>query len=170
MYANRSEPIDIKRVLSDFRTQVIDEDEVQRVDIRRARIFDDTLVLFSRTHFDVHKHLKVNFIGEAAVDNGGLTREFFRLVISEVLQSCLFAGWPANVVPLHNIGDITLNHFYQIGRILTTCIIHGGQAPHCFARGIAEYLIYGQIKSDPCIDDVYDLQVRNSLKKVGFFV
>ena len=50
--------------------------------------------------------LRVVLIGEQAVDEGGPRRAFFHLILREAFSQCgLFAGYPANVLPLHNVGS-----------------------------------------------------------------
>jgi hypothetical protein len=129
------------------------------------RVFDDALFLFSRENFDISKRLHVRFIGESGIDDGGIRREFFRLIIKETLRSSPFAGWPSNVIPIRS-NNVTLNHYFQIWRILCASIIHGGEAPPCFSRGIAEFIIFNEIKTSPCIEDVPDNAIWQSLRKV----
>ena len=33
------------------------------------------------------------------------------------------------------------------------CPVQGGQPPVCFSTAVADYLVYGEITSQPCIDD-----------------
>ena len=44
--------------------------------MRRGHILDDTVVAL-RSNFDEKKHIRVSFLGEPAVDEGGPRREFF---------------------------------------------------------------------------------------------
>lgn len=81
-------------------------------------------------------------------------------------MSGLFAGWPCNVVPVHNIEAITSSKFYLIGKMIATCLVQGGQPPVCFAPAIAEYLVYDEIRTEANIDDVYDYTLRQKLEKV----
>ena len=63
-----------------------------------------TLGAFSKPNFDVSKMLKVIFIGEASVDEGGPHREFFQLSVREVLRMpSLFTGWPHNIIPQYKV-------------------------------------------------------------------
>jgi hypothetical protein len=111
--------------------------------------------------------LKVCFIGDASIDDGGPRREFFSLLLREIfVKSGLFYGWPDHVVPLHHIEAITTNQFYMIGKMLAVCMIQGGEPPVCFSKAIADYLVYERIESLPCIDDIPDVNIRNLMKKV----
>ena len=62
------------------------EEDRQRLHVRRSNLVIDTLNAFSRRSFDVSKMLKVVFISEGSVDEGGPRREFFQLAVKEVLK------------------------------------------------------------------------------------
>ena len=93
-------------------TQLDDGDCYQRLHVRRSHLVADTLRAFSKPTFDVSKSLKVVFVGEPSVDEGGPRREFFQLALKEIFaHSGLFSGWPTNVLPLHGylIGSTTFD-------------------------------------------------------------
>ena len=48
--------------------------------------------------FDVSRIIRIRFIGEAGVDDGGPKREFFRLFYEATGQSSgMFQGWPEGI-------------------------------------------------------------------------
>ena len=64
-----------------------------KVKVRRTHIWGDSMKVFRRV--DLKKRLKVTFIGEAGVDNGGPRREYLRLVMAVMVeQSHLLDGPP----------------------------------------------------------------------------
>ena len=116
MYAGVSREVTILHILIQYQRRVIvsrDEEDYQRISIRRPHLFKDALRAFSKPSFNVGKILKVKFIGEAAtVDDGGPRREFFSLLIKEIfLRSGLFFGWPSNVVVVQNIQALSANQY-----------------------------------------------------------
>ena len=111
--------------------------------------------------------LQVRFVGEEAVDEGGPRREFVHLLLQEIFKSHLFSGFPTNVVPRHNIKAVAENTFYYIRKIIATCIVQGSEAPVCFAKACADYLIHGRVGTPDCLEDISDPQIRESLEKVG---
>ena len=139
---------------------------MQLLHIRRSHVLSDALRQFSKTSFDVSKIIKVRFIGEEAVDTGGPQREFFYLVLREMFRSSLFQGYPSHTVPLHNVEAVASNIFYNIGKILATCIVQGGEAPVCFSKAMADYLIYDEIRSPVCLEHIAEQEIQNSLQKV----
>ena len=162
--------IEIKHVLLQHQRRVIianDEEDFQRIHVRRSHLFHDAFRAFSRSTFDISKMLRVCFIGDASIDDGGPRREFFSLLLREIfVKSGLFYGWPDHVVPLHHIEAITTNKFYMIGKMLATCMIQGGEPPVCFSNAVAEYLAYERIESRPCIDDIPDVSIRSLMNEV----
>lgn len=148
-----------------------DEEDCQRIHIRRSHLFSDAMRAFSRPTFNVSKMLKVIFIGDTSVDEGGPRREFFQLLMKEAFSvSGLFAGWPDSVVPIHNVAAVTSNEYYVVGKMIATSLVQGGQPPVCFAPAIAEYLVYDKIRSEPNMNDIYDHSVREKLEKVASYV
>ena len=70
-----------------------DNEDVQRLHIRRSHVFLDALRQFSKRSFDVSKMLQVRFVGEQAVDEGGPRREFFYLLTHEIFKSSFLLGF-----------------------------------------------------------------------------
>ena len=75
----------------------------------------------------------------------------------------LFCGWPENVVPIHNV-EAVANNFYTIGKLIAPCLVQVGQPPVCFAGAVADYLLYNEIKCQPCLGDILDYTVQQNLK------
>ena len=88
-----------------------DDEDVQRIHVRRSHVFEDSVRQFSKDTFNVTKILKVRFVGESAVDDGGPRREFFQLLNAIASKSGLFSGFPDHVVPLHNVDALVHDKF-----------------------------------------------------------
>ena len=90
-----ADTVKVKHILLQHQDKVMCKglDDVQRIVVRRSHLFSDAFRTFSRSVFDPTKYLKVTFVGEPAVDEGGPRRELFRLLIqSATCQSGLFTG------------------------------------------------------------------------------
>ena len=44
--------------------------------------------------------------------------------------------------------------YYIMGKMIATCVIQGAEAPACFANAVADYLVYGEVKSK-CVLMIY---------------
>ncbi len=159
----------IKHVLLQHQHRVIrpvSDQNIQRIHVRRNNIFADALRQFSKQAFDVSKTLRVRFVGEAAVDEGGPRREFFHLLMQDTFKSALFAGYPNHTVPLHNVEAVSNNTYFFVGKMIATCVIQGGEVPACFAKAVADYLVFDQVSAAFCLDDIPDYEARMCLQKV----
>ncbi len=79
------------------------------------------------------------------MDDGGPRREFFSILMRDAFsKSGLFSGWPENVLPIHSIQGVADNHFYVIGKMISTSIVQGGQPPLCFSRAAADFIVYNK--------------------------
>lgn len=55
--------------------------------IRRDYIIEDALVqLQNKSHEDLKKQLKVKFVNEEGIDEGGVQKEFFQLAMRELID------------------------------------------------------------------------------------
>lgn len=115
--------------------------------------------------------LKVRFVGESAVDDGGPRREFFQLLLNAIAnKSGMFSGFPNHVVPLHNVNAVLNNKYFVVGKMIAAALVQGGQPPVFFAGAVADFLVYNRVKSSVDIDDIADYEVRECLKKVCMHV
>lgn len=144
-----------------------DEDVCQRINVRRSDVFHDGIRAFGRSSFDACKCLKVRFIGEPAVDQGGPRREFFRLFLSEMGEiSGLFRGWPLHLSPVSNSQAVANKVFFTCGKVLASMIVQGGQAPCCFSSPFAEFIVYGEVHCPENIEYIPDREIQEKLAKV----
>ena len=94
-----------KDVIQRHREDVLAEHSFKsayRITVRRSHILDDALTAL-RTSFDERKHIRVRFLGEPAVDEGGPRREFFMLLMGAIANnSSLLDGPPNHRVLRHN--------------------------------------------------------------------
>ena len=84
-----------------------DNDDYQRINVRRSHLSKDAFRLFAKQSFNECKMLRVVFVNDPGVDEGGPRREFFRHLTRECFQkSGLFSGYPDHIVPLHNVDAV----------------------------------------------------------------
>jgi len=94
-----SENVQLEDLLKQHRGRVLDPDQSQRITVRRKNIFEDTRKALERPS----KHIRVTFLGEPAVDDGGPRREFFMLLMGVIGNNgSLFQGPPGKRILRHN--------------------------------------------------------------------
>lgn len=129
------------------RNHILDPDEEaegsgRRITVRRKHILDDTLKSLRRTPWQLSKHLRVVFMGEAGIDDGGPRREFFRLLLLEIGRNNSYFQGPANKrVPHHNIVNLHNNVFFYVGQIIALSLVHDGPCVQWLAPTTVKYLL-----------------------------
>ena len=54
--------------------------------------------------------------------------------------------------------------FFYAGQFIAMSIVHGGPGPRCFGLPLYDSLIKGVSQTSVSVDDVYDVDLRNSLE------
>ena len=107
-----------------------DDFNVHRITVRRGHILDDTLVAL-RSSFDEKKHIRVRFLGEPAVDEGGPRREFFMLLMGAIANSSsLLDGPPNRRVLRHNTSAFQVTHTHPHPHSYIPTHTHPHPYPH----------------------------------------
>ena len=108
--------------------------------------------------------MRVTFVSEAAVDEGGPRREYFRLVLGELANNnTLFDGGFQRRILRHNLIQLEGSSYLLAGCIMALSLIYGGPPPHFFAR--AEYFL-GITPYTVSIEDVPEYCVHQKLLRV----
>ncbi|XP_063708431.1 ubiquitin-protein ligase E3A isoform X2 [Culicoides brevitarsis] len=88
-YGNRVRMFTERR-LSEYQTIGHSHSPYLRLKVRRDHIIDDALVeleMFAMANpKDLKKQLKVEFAGEQGIDEGGVSKEFFQLIVEEIFN------------------------------------------------------------------------------------
>ena len=99
------------------------------ITISRKSVFSSTQTAIERKRFTFFKPVIVAFADEEAVDDGGPTREFFRLLMREISESSIFHGsWFS-----HDLGLLTSSCYELAGKLVAWSIFHGGSGPRCLS-------------------------------------
>ena len=164
MYVMCRNEISLEQHLQNYQSKVVAADEIHRITVRRKHILVDAFTAM-RMNFNRACSLQITFIGEAGIDAGGPCREFFRLVISDIMaNNSFFQGLETSRIPLHNLKELKKSSFKIIGEIVALSIVHGG--PQCLSHAVVDYLSYGIHKVYGDLDDVPQPCVREKIKKV----
>lgn len=144
----------------------IDYDNVNKFNVFRSDIFNCCIRAMRRKTFRPFNKLSVKFsdcegVTEGAIDEGGPTRELFRLVLSFLENSLLFTGAKKKNISLHN-NSLKEKHYYETGRLISLSLVHGGPGPHFFSETLFSMLTTGVENTSPTLDDV-DVDIRKKL-------
>lgn len=137
-----------------------------RIIVRRSRILQDTLHLL-KNGLDTTKHIRITFVNEPAVDQGGPLREYFRLVLAAIAtNNTLLCGPDSSRTPNHHVEELERMTFFYIGVIVALSLVHGGPAPQFFSPAVADYIVCGVQGVKATISDIPHSMIRQSLQKV----
>ena len=105
-----SNDLTIEEVIKQHRAEIIkDAEKTHRITVRRSHIFEDAI---DGLHgFDEGRQIRVTFLNEPAVDDGGLRREFFMLLMGDIgNNSSLLDGPSDRRILRHNTSDFQVSH------------------------------------------------------------
>ncbi|XP_038569016.1 pollen-specific leucine-rich repeat extensin-like protein 1 [Micropterus salmoides] len=145
-----------------------------QINVLRNEEFECAERAFRRPAFNPQSKLDIVFIdedgqGEGAIDDGGPTREFCRLLMQQLQEHQIFEGpleartLALDSVALHN------NTYRLVGQMLAVCLIHGGVSPHFFSKRLFNQ-VCGLPPSPATIEEVVDHSLRAKLEKASLEV
>ena len=142
-----------------------DDSDIRRITVRRKHIFRDTIQTLRHSPWNPSQHLKVTFIGEPGVDDGGPTREFFRLLLTDIgRQEMLFEGPDGKCLPRHNSLATSDKLFFYIGQIMALSMLNFGPCVQWLAPTIVHYMLGDN--SSYFLDDIPDKDVLDKVMRV----
>ena len=143
----------LEALLTSHRASILSEDRFRMV-VRRKFIFEDTLHNL-RNGLDLSKRLRVTFVGEPAIDDGGPMRKYLRLLLGAVISNnSLFCGDINSRYLQHNVVELNKKTYFHVGQIISMSLIHDGPVPSFFPQPIADYILHGLEKVKVGITDV----------------
>ena len=162
-----SDGMSIETILQRQRTKLpIDRSDFQRIVVRRKHLWHDALSRFE-SGLNFCKHLKVLFVGEPAVDDGGPLREFLYLLMGEIAaNNSLFCGEENCRIPAPNMSALEKHTYKHVGEMIAVSLVHGGPSPTFFAPSVVDYIVYGLKRVKPTIDEVPNPIIRSKIYKV----
>lgn len=149
----------------------------KRLTINRTSVFEDSVALFKQRDFDFSVPIKITFEGEPAIDGGGPVREFFTILLRQLLSPSLpvrlFEGKDPCFIPIHNTDALRSNLFKVAGRMVTASVCHGGPGLPVFPKAVYSY--FQDPNPDNVIDeiskeDVVDIEVLDAVNKVNLYM
>jgi len=121
---------------------------------RRKHLWEDALNRF-KGGLDFTKYIRISFVGEPAVDEGGPLREFLHLLIGSIAtNNSLFCGKDDCRVPAPNMVELTNKTYLHVGEMIAVSLVHGGPAPTFFAPSFVDYILYSLHKVKATTDEV----------------
>ena len=120
--------------------------------------------------FNASIGLVVKFISEDAIDAGGPTREYFRLLWQAVCKdSSIFVGPDDSRGLSHNTLALTNRIYFTVGRCISMALMYGGSAPHFFCDAMASYVLDEPLNGSH-VRDIAEVDVQEKIRNVRIYV
>lgn len=115
---------------------------------RNTDLLKQMLRKYKNPGFDVTRPLCVEFVNELGVDAGGLTREFFHLLMERLKNQGgslnLFEGQVGHLVPIHDYDVLSGGLFVQAGRMILHSILNECNGVPGLSPAVVSYLTSGK--------------------------
>ena len=118
------------------------------------------------TESDLNNIIRVQFVGEPAVDQGWPRNEFFSLLHREVCGSNMFIGNETCKLFNHNLLALEQRNYLIYGQLCSLAIMQGSPAPSFLCPTLADYIVFGELSRAWSRIDVFDKEVRDKLKEL----
>ena len=166
--------IDLSSILTiQFKTQLVHlessllkTNKEFKINVRRDHIVEDSFkILISKSNIEYHKKLIISFEGEIAQDDGGVSKEFFYLLINQLFdQSFGIFNLLNNQYYWFNLKNIQKKQYYFfVGVLVGLALFNGFLLPIKFPN-----VLYKKIcKKELILSDLEDIypEIYNSLNK-----
>ena len=122
----------------------VNSEVYNNIHVRRNHIWSDTLRAVKKASFNPINPLRVTFIGEPAVNEGGPRREFFSLVLAKIASDrSIFHGPEDSRTFIRNFQGVQNRLFYIVGMLVATSLANGGPGFPYLLQAVYSYLFHG---------------------------
>lgn len=144
---------------------------------RNQDILPQAMRKYKHPNFDVSKVLNVSFQGEPGLDAGGLTREYFHLLMNRLQIPAesfnLFEGTRGHLVPINNYDFLSGGLFILVGKMILHSVMNACVGMPGLSPAVVSYITSGT--RDSCvehivIEDVPDPVYQEKLRKVCTYI
>ena len=167
--SSTADGVQLHELLSQLGKDKIKTETSLRIKVRRSHVWEDVKVKLNRcAEEDLEQTLRIQFVGEPGVDQGGPKRELFSLLHKHMNDSnSMFAGKSNSKCFSNNVVAFDQQDYLKYGRLCAMSIIQGAPSPSFFASSVVDYILYGCVdKVTTSIDDVPNVKVRQKLEEL----
>ena len=169
--SSTSDNLQLRDLLTQQRNQTLRTDSSLRIKsrLRRSHVWKDTKVKLNRySEEDLEQLIRVQYVGEPAVDTRGPKRELFFLLHKHMNDSnSMFTGESNNKCFSNNVIALEQQDYLKYGRLCAMSIIQGAASPNFFTSPVADYILYGCVeKVSTSVCDVPNAKVREKLEEL----
>lgn len=145
---------------------------------RNTDILKQMLRKYKNPSFDITKRLCIEFVDEVGIDAGGVSREFFHLLMERLKQGPggainVFEGLPGHLVPIHNYDVLSGGLFILAGKMILHAILNDCNGVPGISRAVVSYISTGSRESAVeyiTLEDIPDPDLKEKLTQVCFIL
>ncbi|XP_029684059.1 valacyclovir hydrolase [Takifugu rubripes] len=142
------EEVTLDSLLRLFRQENTDPDEKIYIRVKRDDLLHEVLKVVAAPTFSFRKTPIVSFVGEET-DSSEPVREFFRLVLNGLRDSCVFEGLPGRLLLTYDLAALDLRLYYKAGVLIGWSLAHRGPGPQCLHPALYQLMC----RKNPSLED-----------------
>lgn len=133
---------------------------------------------YKNPSFDITKRLCVEFVDELGIDAGGVSREYFHLLMERLKQGPggainVFEGLPGHLLPIHNYDVLSGGLFILAGKMILQAILNDCSGVPGISPAVVSYISTGSRDSAVeyiTLEDIPDPDLKEKLTQVCFIL
>ncbi|XP_028394535.1 uncharacterized protein LOC114518737 [Dendronephthya gigantea] len=150
LYVELSDTSSLKNVAQQLADIHVKKEQPRKVNVRRKHLWIDFKEAKKKWNLTANTPIRVVFLGEPAVDDGGPKREFFSELL-EYIEVKLFADGK----PINSIIGLQNEDFKLAGEVMVMSILQGGPAPAFLHRAIFNVMTNQQLSIEDIPESIY---------------
>ena len=138
-----------------------------KLKIDEEDLLEDAMVYYKGAEFDPTKRLRIVYMGQSAVDTGGVVKQFYTQLLSAVSKQ-FFQG--ANYcTPIYSSDVVAAGVMKLVGVMIVHSILQGGPGFPIFSPAVYNYLCTGDLQEAVKTMTIEDcsLHIQDLIKKVN---
>ena len=140
---------------------------------RNKDILEQAVRKYKHPSFDTTRPLNVAFQDEPGIDAGGVTREYFSLLMQRLENQTgrlkLFEGTSGHLLPMHNYDYLSGGLFVMVGKMILHAILNKCNGMAGLSQAAVAYIISGSRDAAVehiVLEDIPDPVIQDQLRQV----
>ncbi|XP_066468208.1 G2/M phase-specific E3 ubiquitin-protein ligase [Tiliqua scincoides] len=158
---------EVSNILRELRSQI--NNKPTRLNINKQNLWDSALKGFQKRNFTPSNNIEVKFVdskNKVQMEICHSSKEdFFQLLMLHLQNSSLFEGDSSKNLSF-DAQALKDNLYYEAGKMIAVSLVHGGPSPSFFSETLFNCLVYGTENVTPTAEDVADVDVLQTIKKI----
>ena len=132
----------------------------KKLDVDEDELIHDAVAFYKSTSFDPCSPLRIAYQGQAAIDGGGVLRQFYTDLFQGIIEGklmLLFEGENNRKLPSYQPQAVMSGMIEMVGKMISHSLVQGGPGFPCLALPCFYYLVTGDVMCAFAYCDVWDV-------------